>query len=180
MNYTLNIKCSWKHAVLEYLIKMNDRSHDLSRAAVFEREVKAAENVKDWTKIRILLSSLKQNDDAPIFTNLQAKYDEATAESLTNIRNQMLNDLNEVGLKVLQNQYMVLLLQMNYLETLKRDRFALQSDNTIETSEINLPEISKILTEMMLTDKDCDEMEQIKQILMHWKSKTSPTLVEPE
>lgn len=173
MNYTLNIKCSWKHAVLEYLIKTNDRSHDLSRAAVFQREVTAAETVKDWKKIRILLSTLKQNDDAPTFTNLQAKYDEATAERLTNVRNQMLSDLKEVGVKVLQNQYMVLLLQMNYLETLKNDKFTLQANNTEDTSEVNLPEMSKIFTEMMLTDKACDEMWQIRSLLIHWKNKTS-------
>jgi len=180
MNYTLNIKCSWKHSVLEYMIKMNDGCHDLSRAAVFQREVKAAESVKDWKKIRVLLSSLKQNDAAPAFTNLQARYDEVTAESLTTIRSQMLNDLKEVGVKVLQNQYMVLLLQMNYLETLKRDKVALQSGNMIDTSDINLPEMSKILTEMMLTDKDCNEMGQIRAILVHWKNKNPYTLAEEE
>lgn len=41
----LNIKSNWKIIQLEELIKINDPSQDLSRTAVFEREVQAAQHV---------------------------------------------------------------------------------------------------------------------------------------
>ena len=91
--HLLNIKSNWKHATLEYLIKKEDPSQDMSRAAVFEREVNAAENVGDWREIQVLLSKLKRVEIAPVFTNLQAKYSDAVEEKLNKIRKKMLMDL---------------------------------------------------------------------------------------
>ena len=48
----LNIKSNWKIIQLEELIKINDPSQDLSRTAVFEREVQAAQHV-DWKEIQL-------------------------------------------------------------------------------------------------------------------------------
>ena len=84
--HLLNIKSNWKHATLEYLIKKEDPSQDMSRAAVFEREVNAAENVGDWREIQVLLSKLKRVEKVPVFTNLQAKYSDTVEEKLNKIR----------------------------------------------------------------------------------------------
>lgn len=55
----LNIKSNWKIIQLEELIKINDPSQDLSRTAVFEREVQAAQHV-DWKEIQLSLLDLKK------------------------------------------------------------------------------------------------------------------------
>lgn len=163
----INITCTWRHCTLEYLIKKFDASQDMSRTAVFEREVKAAKDFEDWNSILPLLSppKLVKIEEAPVFTNLQAKYSEETEEILNKVRNQMLYDLKKTGLKVLQSQYMVLLLQANYLESLKKEKLSINQEN------IDIPEMAKIFCEMMLTDKDCDELQKIQVILINWRNK---------
>lgn len=169
MDNLLNIKSNWKHSTFEYLIKKVDSSQDMSRSAVFEREVKAARGVDNWKAIQTTLSDLKKEEEAPIFTSFQAKYDDETAEILEGVKKDILTQL-EGSLKVLQTQYMVQLLQANYLETLKREKVALKADEFVEETDVDLPEMSKIFTEMMLKDKDCSELKQIRKILVDWRN----------
>lgn len=163
----INITCTWRHCTLEFLIKKYETSPAISRTAVFEREVKAAKDFKGWDTILPLLSppKLVKIEEAPVFTNLQAKYSEETEEILKKVRAQMLDDLKKIGLKVLQTQYMVLLLQAHYLESLKKEKLSINQEN------IDIPEMAKIFCEMMLTDKDCDELQNIQEILINWRSK---------
>lgn len=167
--HLLNIKSNWKHATLEYLIKKEDPSQDMSRAAVFEREVNAAENVGDWREIQVLLSKLKRVEKVPVFTNLQAKYSDTVEEKLNKIRKKMLMDLKKHGLKVLQAQYMVLLLQTNYLQSLKREKLIISSEKQLEEDSVTLPEIAAIFVEVMLQDKDSEALAEIKKILIEWR-----------
>ena len=167
MEKLLNIKARKEHCILEYLIKKYDPSQDMSRAAVFKREVIAGQEVKDWKLIRPLLSNL-QNENAPIFSNLQAKYSEETEQMLNRIRQQMYVDLYGVDLKVLQTQYMVLLLQANYLEILKKEKLTIKSEGCIK---MDLPEMAKTLCQMMLTDKDCNEISAIRTLLIQWRDR---------
>ena len=115
MKNMINIKSNWKHASLEYQIKKLDTSQDVSRSAILIREIKAAENVTDWKEIRGLLLKVERLDVAPTFSNLQAKYDDESAETLERVKRQILVDLSE-DLKVLQTQYLVQLLMANYLK----------------------------------------------------------------
>ena len=46
MSNLIKIKTTWRHSTLEYHIKEYDSSQDMSREAVFEREVKAAAGIK--------------------------------------------------------------------------------------------------------------------------------------
>lgn len=167
----LNIRTNRKHSILEYLIKKHDPSQDMSRAAVFEREVRAGENVKDWGSIKPLLSGLEECEDAqdaPIFTNLQAKYDRETESILAKVRKKMFEDLHCSDFKILQTQYMVLLLQANYLETLKHQKLTINTK--YEETNITMPEMAQILCEIMLTDKDCKELKEIRKILIDWRN----------
>ncbi len=168
MENLLNIKSNRRHSTLEYLIKKYDASQDMSRSAVFEREVRAAQGVKNWKDIQISLSNMDIVEEAPIFTSLHAKYGDETAEMLDAIRCDMLEQLTDT-LKVLQAQYMVLLLQANYLEKLKQERISLKADKIEEA--IDMPEMSKIFCKMMLTDKDCNELLEIRKILVNWRNK---------
>lgn len=169
MEHLLNIKSNWRHCTFEYLIKKYDPSQDMSRAAVFEREVKAARGVDNWKRIQALLSDLKKEEKAPVFTGLQAKYSDETAEILEEVKKNILEQLAGT-LKILQTQYMVQLLQANYLEVLKREKAALKMDGSVDEENVDMPEMAKILTEMMLTDKDCDALMQIRKILVDWRN----------
>ena len=169
MDNLLNIKSNWKHATFEYLIKRNDSSQDMSRSAVFEREVKAAYGVNNWKAIQSLLADLRKEEEAPLFTSFQAKYNNETAEILEEVKRDILIQLGE-GVKVLQTQYMVQLLQANYLETLKREKVLLKADELVVEKDTDLPEMSKIFTEMMLKDKDCKELRIIRKILVDWRN----------
>lgn len=170
MENLLNVKTNWKHATLEYLIKKYDSSQDMSRAAVFKREVKAAEGVNNWKEVQLLLSDLKQEEDLPIFRNFQARYGEETATILKKVREDILSQLKETGLKVLQSQYMLLLLQLNYLEKLKLEKLLIKGDRMMEENKVDMPEMAKLLCEMMLTDKESEELQKIKNILVNWKN----------
>lgn len=169
MENLLNIKSNWKHSTFEYHIKKADSSQDMSRSAVFEREVKAARGVDNWQAIQATLSDLKKEEEAPIFTSFQAKYNDETAEILEGVKKDILTQL-EGSLKVLQTQYMVQLLQANYLETIKWEKVTLKADEFVEETDVDLPEMSKIFTEMMFKDKDCSELKQIRKILVDWRN----------
>lgn len=156
----LNIKSNWKIIQLEELIKINDPSQDLSRTAVFEREVQAAQHV-DWKEIQLSLLDLKKEDGTPLSTSFQAKVSPDTAK---------------IFLKRLKVNYMVLLLQRNYLDqlisrqkNLVRKKNVCKTDRMIEEKEIDMPAMAQLLVEMMLTDHQCAELEQIKNLLVDWK-----------
>lgn len=57
---TIAFKSSWKHAVLEHLIKEIDPDQDLSRSAITNRAIQAAADVKDWCPIRDSLMKLER------------------------------------------------------------------------------------------------------------------------
>ncbi|MNI12519.1 hypothetical protein D3C73_657040 [compost metagenome] len=165
----INIRSSSRHCVFEFLIKQQDVSQDKSRSAVFERMVKAAEGVTDWNLITPLLSPSKLViEEAPMFTNFQAKYSEATEKILKKVRDQMFDNLKETGVKVLQSQYLVLLLQANYLECLQREKLSIKQ---IKPDNVDIPEMARIFCQMMLIDKDCDELQQIREILIKWRTR---------
>lgn len=167
MENLLNIKSNWKHSTLEYLIKRDDPSQDMSRSAVFEREVRAAQGVTNWREIQLYLSEIKREEEAPIFTSLQAKYTDEIATILEEVKGNILDQLKPI--KILQSQYMVQLLQLNYLHKLKKEKIMLKSDK-IDDNNVDLPEMARIFTQLILTDKDSQELEEIRNILVNWRN----------
>ena len=169
MENLINIKSNWKHCTLEYLIKKYDASQDMSRAAVFEREVYAAKEVSDWKCIHRILFDLRKEEDAPIFTGMQAKYSDDTAQMLETVKEDILVQLKD-SIKILQTQYLIQLLQANYLEKLKQKRIKIENDTTLEEENVDLPGMASIFTELMLTNKESDELKNIRKILVDWKN----------
>lgn len=168
----LNIKSNWKILQLEALIKANDPSQDLSRTAVFEREVQAAQHV-DWKEIQLSLLDLKKRDGTPSCTSFQAKVSPDTAKILEQVQSDMMHQLSLKRLKV---NYMVLLLQRNYLNQLKsRQKNYVWEKNGCKTdweeTDINMPTMAQLLVEMMLSDHQCAELEQIKTLVLEWKTR---------
>ena len=169
MENMINIKSNWKHASLEYQIKKFDTSQDLSRSASLIREVRAADKVQDWKPIKGLLSKVERLEDAPTFANLQAKYDDESGKILERVKEKILFDLKG-DLKVLQTQYLVQLLQVNYLEEVKKEALAVRADQQVEIEDIDAPEMAKLLVEMILLDKDSDALKEIRNILVDWRN----------
>lgn len=163
----INIKVNWRHISLEYQIRKYDSSQDLSRTALLFRMVEAALDVEDWNKVKILLPKIEKLEEAPSFTNFQAKYDSETSIKLERVKDKILSDLSE-SIKVLQQQYMLQLLMCNYLEKLKRD--VLNVGKKVKNEEIDAPEMVKILVEMILLDKNSSLINEIKDILVKWKN----------
>ena len=148
----LNIKSNWKIIQLEELIKINDPSQDLSRTAVFEREVQAAQHV-DWKEIQLSLLDLKKEDGTPLSTSFQAKVSPDTAKILEQVQSDMMHQLSLKRLKV---NYMVLLLQRNYLDqlisrqkNLVRKKNVCKTDRMIEEKEIDMPAMAQLLVEIV-------------------------------
>ena len=118
----LNTTCNSKHCSLEKWIKEEDPAQDKSRAGYFKRAVLVAEPVDDWVSMATLLSDLKLDKDAPQFTNFQAKYDSETREALNVIKEKMQKSLIKGNIikRVLQTQYMLQLLMINYIEHIEQ------------------------------------------------------------
>ena len=83
----------------------------------------------------------------------------------------MRHDLNKIGIKKLQKQYIVLLLQANYLKILKEERLSIITSKNITKEDLDIPGMAKIFCEIILLDKDCNELNEIKNILINWKNK---------
>ncbi len=168
MDNFLSVKTNWRHCTLEYLIKILDSSPDTSRSAIFEREVRAAQGVDNWKEIQEKLLNLEKQEAAALFTGMQVKYSEEISCILEEVKEDIRNQCN---LHILQTQYMVQLLHRNYLETLEQKRLFLKTESRENASDnISLPEMLKIFAEMMLKDKDCDALKQIRKILVDWRN----------
>lgn len=168
----LNTKCNPKHCTLEYKIKKEDPTFEMSRADLLKRFVQEGEKVEDWMVPYSWLGEIELDEDAPQFTNWQAKYDEETARKLVDVKKNMQQSLQTGGVitKVLQTQFMLQLLMVNYLESVKKAKLRIKSDNTV-AEEIGLPEMSAIFTEMMLSDRDCESLKEIRTILLKWRNR---------
>ena len=165
----LNIKCNWKICTLHYLIMKYDSSPNMSRSAIFERAVQSAESVINWKEIQVLLSELKQDENVELFTNFQVKYSEKIAKILKTVREDIMNQLKDT-VKVLQWQYMLASLQLNYLQKLKKEKVSIKSSDNGEEKKVDMPQMAKLLCELMLTDKEAGELQKIKNILIEWKN----------
>ncbi len=165
-------KCNPRHCDVEFDIKKLDRNPEKSRSALLERFTAAAESITDWMPSYHLLLNIEHHEDAPQFDSWQAKYSAETGEKLQIIRRNMESSLKEGGVitRVLQTQFMLQLLMVNYLESLKKDILAIKADKMVDEEKITLPEMSAIFTEMMLTDKDCDALKEIRRILVDWRN----------
>lgn len=167
----LNTTCNSKHCSLEKWIKEEDPAQDKTRAGYFKRAVLVAETVDDWVPVATLLSDLKIDKDAPQFTNFQAKYDAHTRNSLDAIKEKMQKSLIEGNIvKRLQTQYMLQLLMFNYLEHIRSNKLTIKADKMVDEEEIDLPEMSALFTEMMLTDRDCESLKKLRRILVDWRN----------
>ena len=168
---TIAFKSTWKHAVLEYQIKGLDTNQDLSRSAITNRAIDAAETVEDWGKVKDELTQLRRLD-IPVATSMQAKPDEYRAEKLKAIREKMFADLKEVmpDLQRLQTPYFMQLLWMNYLIQLKEKKNEVRK-TILNSTDLSGLEMVNRLVQILLLNREADKeiVENIKHLLMEWE-----------
>lgn len=167
---TLAFKSTWKHAVLEYRIKELDPNQDLSRSGITERSIEAAKWVKDWKPVRERLMQLERNEHVTTPVAMQAKIGEKNSEDVIIIRNKILKDLNQY-IERLQTPYFVTLIWQNYLMVLEQKRKSIDDINVVDENAIDIPKMYAIFSEITHTDKKCQELKDIRTILVKWKNK---------
>lgn len=118
---------------------------------------------------------LKKEDGTTPSTSFQARVSPETAKILEQVQSDMMHQLSLKRLKV---NYMVLLLQRNYLNQLRsrqknylEGKIVCKTDLMIKETEIDMPDMAQMLVEMMLKDNQCTELDQIKTLLVAWKKR---------
>lgn len=171
-DYVFNVKCSQKHAILEYLIKDIDTSQDTSRTALLERFIETAAKVEDWMDVYRALSTVEWSVEAPKLTTWQAKCDRDALQKMQKIRQSIEKALIKGGVisKVLQNQFLLQMLMAAYLVELQKQRICISAKGKCIEEDITIPMMFALLSELVLTDKDCDTLLKIRDLLIDWKN----------
>lgn len=172
METIINIKSNWKTALLEKQIKNLDASQNMGRQAVFERALKAAQDIKDWKEIQNSLLTLKKEENStPV--SFQLRYSDDAAPILKQIQADIMEQLPLERLRA--NFFWQLLLKnyLNILNTLRRQeqtKTALLPAKGVEgEAEIDSLSIIRILIEMMQIAPECAELEQISSLIISWR-----------
>lgn len=163
-------RSTWRHAVLEHLIKEIDPNQDLSRSAVTIRAIREAENVEDWKYVRESILKLERLD-IPVAVSMQANIDDETDGRLKEIRDRIWDQLHdEFDLTRLQTPYLVQLLWMNYLLLLKERKMRVGSNSESE-ADLTGPDMVKKLVQILLLNRECDKevIAEVKNALQKWR-----------
>lgn len=163
-------RSTWRHAVLEHLIKEIDPNQDLSRSAVTTRAIREAENVEDWKFVRESIFKLERLD-IPVAVSMQANIDDETDGRLEEIRVKIWDQLHdEFDLTRLQTPYLVQLLWMNYLLLLKERKMRVGSNSEGE-ADLTGPDMVKKLVQILLLNRECDKevIAEVKNALQKWR-----------
>lgn len=163
-------RSTWRHAVLEHLIKELDPNQDLSRSAVTIRAIREAENVEDWKYIRESILNLERLD-IPVAVSMQANIDDKTDGMLKEIQDRIWKQLHdELDLTRLQTPYLVQLLWMNYLLLLKERKMRVGSNSESE-ADLTGPDMVKKLVQILLLNRECDKevIAEVKNALQKWR-----------
>lgn len=160
-NLLINAKIYQRHIKLEKKIKELDPNQDLSRSAIFTRAVSEAADVDNWKIIQELIPARTESELQATPSNYQAKQlEEHTAKTLQMVTNKI---TEELGLKRLQQQYLLLLLLTNYLQVLEKKK-----SNTHPIVLEDDSEMFKILYQIMVAHAD-EQIAEIKSIMKEWK-----------
>lgn len=167
----INIKPNWRHCLLENAIKKRDPSTDMTRSGIFHRALEAAHGVENWSEVAEALPKNKE-PNVHILASMQFKYTDDDAKLLEKICKIMRADLVKNGIirEKLQTQYVIQLLFMNYIRKLDEDRLNVRS-LLLDEKSVDIPELSRIFTKLILSDNEAAELSDIRDILVKWENK---------
>ncbi|WP_446788073.1 hypothetical protein [Macellibacteroides fermentans] len=160
-------KSGKKHSALEFYIKEIDPEQEMSRTSFTNRAIVAGENVQEeWKTVRDELAKLKIPQGISTPTAMQINVEEANRPLFDKIKADMACSL---GLNVVQTQYMMQLLWMNYLLYLQQkvQQVGIKKD----ASDLSGPDMVKRLVQILLLDRESDApiIERIKSNLKEWE-----------
>lgn len=160
-------KSGKKHSALEFYIKEIDPEQEMSRTSFTNRAIVVAENVEKWELVRDELAKLIIPQGISTPTAMQIIVEEVNRPRFDKIKNDMASSL---GLNVVQMQYMMQLLWMNYLLYLQQkvQQVGIKKE---DKRDLNGPEMVKRLVQILLLDRESDApiIERIKSDLMEWE-----------
>ncbi|SCP98905.1 hypothetical protein [Anaerobium acetethylicum] len=172
----LSWKSNIKHAKLEYLIKELDPTQDLSRGGITNRAIVAANDMTKamskeekgnwWEKVAKKIPELNNfKIELSVPTAMQVKLDDENEEIFEVISE---NIKKALGLEVLQTQYEIQILWMNYYSWLKEKAIKVGSE---KEEDITGPEMVKRLVQILLLNRESDVeiIEEIKTALLQWE-----------
>ena len=160
-------KSGKKHSALEFYIKEIDPEQEMSRTSFTNRAIVVGENVEEWKTVRDELAKLKIPQGISTPTAMQIIVEEANRPHFDKIKTDMASSL---GLNVVQTQYMMQLLWMNYLLYLQQkvQQVGIKKE---DERDLNGPDMVKRLVQILLLNRESDApiIEKIKSDLMEWE-----------
>lgn len=147
----------------------------ISRSAMMENAIKAADDVSDWVYVHSQLLKFQAEhltmQGIPIFKTYQAEVKDSHEELFNREKKEAYDKLREKGIVIrLQQSYFVALLLMNYLLLLKKDSSELPDDS----EDMPLEDMAKTLVEMILQKEHCkNELQEIKDVMLKWQRRKS-------
>ena len=159
-------------AYCEQLIDEIDPHQVLSRPGRFNRAIAKAKtnSIEDWTLCAKGLKRFKNNipEGVSVPTALQMKVEDALVSDLLVVEETIKEALN---LSTLQTRYEVEILEFNYLEVLKKEVLEVGEAKDGDSTDLNGPEMVKILVQILLLNRDSDKtvIEKVKEALLEWR-----------
>lgn len=159
-------------AYCEQLIDEIDPHQDLSRPGKFNRAIAKAKtnSIEDWASRAKGLKRFKNNipEGVSVPTALQMKVEDTLVSDLLVVEETIKEALN---LSTLQTRYEVEILEFNYLEVLKKEVLEVGEAKDGECTDLNGPEMVKILVQILLLNRDSDMavIEKVKEALLEWR-----------
>ena len=153
-------------------VKYGNGKSFVSRSAMMENAIKAADDVSDWVYVHSQLLKFQAEhitmQDIPVFKTYQAEVDDSYEDLFSREKKKAYNQLKEKCIvSRLQQSYFVALLLMNFLLLLKKDSSELPDD---DSEDMPLGDMAKTLVEMILQKEHCKkELKEIKNIMLEWK-----------
>ena len=148
----------------------------ISRSAMMENAIKAADDVSDWVYVHSQLLKFQAEhitmQDIPVFKTYQAEVDDSYEESFTRKKKEAYDVLKaRCIVSRLQQSYFVALLLMNFLLSLKKNSSELSDD---DSEDMPLEDMAKTLVEMILQKEHCkNELQEIKDVMLKWQRRKS-------
>ena len=159
-------------AYCEQLIDEIDPHQDLSRPGKFNRAIAKAKtnSIEDWALRAKGLKRFKNNipEGVSVPTALQMKVEDTLVSDLLVVEETIKEALN---LSTLQTRYEVEILEFNYLEVLKKEVLEVGESKNGGSTDLNGPEMVKILVQILLLNRDSDKavIEKVKEALLEWR-----------
>lgn len=153
-------------------VKYGNGKSFVSRSAMMENAIKAADDVSDWIYVHSQLLKFQAEhitmQDIPVFKTYQAEVDDSYEDLFSREKKKAYNQLKERCIvSRLQQSYFVALLLMNFLLLLKKDSSELPDD---DSEDMPLEDMAKTLVQMILQQEDCkDELKEIKNVMLKWQ-----------